>query len=157
MELVDISSLIIQSINLAIIIFVLWRFLFSPYLKYLDEEAKKRHKLESEIAKSAHIVDDAHGQASNIINQAKIDAKQMASQITDNARKEAFDITTKAQHDAELARAKGFEDIAHERKALQEELKAKVIDVALKMNEKLFQKSETHTEFLKSNAKNIEL
>lgn len=156
MQLVDTSSLIIQSINLAIILFVLWRFLFAPYLKQLDEEAKKRLELEQKLAKSTHIVDDAHKQAENIIDQAKVDAKLIASEITDHARTEASEITARATRDAEMARSKGFEDIAHERKALQEELKAKVVDVALKMNEKLFSKNESNVDFLKNNAKNIE-
>ncbi len=38
-----------------------------------------------------------------------------------------------------------------------EELRSKVIDVALKMNEKLFSKNEANVEFLKTQAKTIEL
>jgi hypothetical protein len=38
-----------------------------------------------------------------------------------------------------------------------EELRSKVIDVALKMNEKLFAKNESNVEFLKAQAKTIEL
>lgn len=138
MELIDFSSLFIQTVNLAIILFVLWRFLFSPYLRFLDEEAKKRIKLEEQLAKSEHIVKDAHAQADNIIDQAKVDAKIVASEIVENARKEATEMTTRATQDADATRSKGFADIAHERKAIVEELRGKVIDVALKMNEKLF-------------------
>jgi hypothetical protein len=38
-----------------------------------------------------------------------------------------------------------------------EELRSKVIDVALKMNEKLFEKNESNVEFLKVQAKEIVL
>ena len=147
MELIDFQSLFIQSVNLAVIIFVLWKFLFSPYLRHLDIEAKKRAELESESAKSKHIIEDAHAQATNIIDQSKLDAKLVASEIVENARKEAAEITARAQADA---------DVAHERKTMADELTKKVLDIAIKMNEKLFGKNETNVEFLKNNAKNID-
>jgi F-type H+-transporting ATPase subunit b len=125
-------------VNLAVIIFVLWKFVFSPYLRYLDEEAKKRAQLESQLQKTEYIVKEAHNQAENIIDQSRVDAKMIASEITENARKEATEIVTKAQSDADVARSKGFADVAHERKLIIEELKGRVVDVALKMNEKLF-------------------
>lgn len=155
--LFDLSSFIIQAINFAIVAFVLRKFFFVPYMSYLDEEAKKRKALEAEIAKSAHILTDAHNQATNIIDQSKVDAKLIASEIAENARKDSVELIKRAHQDADAARAKGFDDIALERKMIVEELRSKVIDVALKMNEKLFEKNESNVEFLKVQAKTIEL
>lgn len=155
--LFDLSSFIIQAINFVIVAFVLRRFFFVPYMRFLDEEAKKRKALEAEIAKSSHILTDAHNQATNIIDQSKVDAKLIASEIAENARKEATALIKKAHQDADAARSKGFDDIALERKMIVEELRSKVIDVALKMNEKLFAKNEANVEFLKVQAKTIEL
>lgn len=106
MELIDISSLFIQSVNLAIIIFVLWKFLFSPYLRFLDEEAKKRVMLDEQLQKSEHILLDAHNQATNIVDQAKLDAKIVASEIIENARKEGTELVSRAHADADAARTK---------------------------------------------------
>lgn len=155
--LFDLSSFFIQGVNFLIVAFVLRKFFFVPYMQFLDAEAKKRKALETEIAKSAHILTDAHNQAANIVDQSKVDAKLIASEITENARKEAADLIKKAYLDADSARAKGFDDIALERKMIIEELRSKVIDVALKMNEKLFSKNEANVEFLKTQAKTIEL
>lgn len=155
--LFDLSSFVIQVINFAIVAFVLRKFFFVPYMQFLDEEAKKRKLLEAEIAKSAHILTDAHNQASNIIDQSKVDAKLIASEIAENARKEAVELIKKAHQDADAARTKWFDDIALERKMIIEELRSKVIDVALKMNEKLFEKNESNVEFLKVQAKEIVL
>ena len=81
MELFDLPSLIIQAINLAIIIFVLHRFLFKPYLATLQEEEAKRKKLEKDVAASTHIVDDAHVEAKQILDTARADAKKMSADI----------------------------------------------------------------------------
>ena len=155
--LFDLSSFIIQAINFIVVAFVLRKFFFVPYMAYLDEEAKKRRTLEAELAKSVNILTDAHNQAANIVDQSKVDAKLIASEIAENARKESVELIKRAHADADAARSKGFDDIALERKMIVEELRSKVIDVALKMNEKLFAKNESNVEFLKAQAKTIEL
>ena len=132
-DLIHVPTLVIQAINLGIIIFVLWKFFFKPYLAFLDVEAQKRVKLDD----------------------ARIDAKTMANEIVENARKEAETIRTEAATEAELARKKGFADVEHERKVLADTMKQKVIDVALKMNEKLFGKNEANEQFLKNSHKDI--
>ena len=155
--LFDLSSFIIQAINFIVVAFVLRKFFFVPYMAYLDAEAIKRRTLEAEIAKSANILMDAHNQAANIVDQSKVDAKLIASEIAENARKESVELIKKAHADADAARSKGFDDIALERKMIVEELRSKVIDVALKMNEKLFAKNESNVEFLKAQAKEMVL
>lgn len=152
----DLGSFIIQGINFAIVAYVLRRFFFVPYMKHLDEEAKKRKLLEEQIAKNENILKDAHNQAANIVDQSKVDAKMIAAEITENAHKEAHEIIARAHSDADAARTKGFADIAHERKMIMEELRGRVIDVALKMNEKLFGKNDTNAAFIKQSAQNIE-
>lgn len=104
--LIDWSSLIIQTINFAIVAFVLSRFFFKPYMKFLDEEAAKRKDLEDKLAKQTHILEEAHNQATNIIDQAKVDARIVASEIVENSRKEGAEILARANKDAELTRSK---------------------------------------------------
>lgn len=154
-DLIHVPTLVIQAINLGIIVFVLWKFFFKPYLAFLDVEAQKRIQLEEDISSSAHIVDTARTEAEKIRDDARIDAKTMANEIVENARKEAETIRTGAATEAELARKKGFADVEHERKVLADTMKQKVLDVALKMNQKLFGKNEANEQFLKNSHKDI--
>ena len=154
--LIDWSSFLIQAINFAIIAYVLRRFLFMPYLKFLDEEAKKRTELEEKLAKSTHILDDAHAQADNLIDQAKVDARIVGAEIIENARKESKEIAAKAQVDAEITRSKGFADIASERHSMEAEMKKRVIDVALALNAKIFGDTKSHREFLETQSKEVQ-
>lgn len=154
--LFDLSSFIIQGINFLIVALVLRSFFFKPYLKYLDEEAHKRKELESKLAQSDAILDTAKSDAEKLFDQSKIDAKLVASEIVENARKEASEIKANASRDADAARSKGFADVDFERKAMVEELKNKVLDVALKLNAKLFDKNDANVEFLKKNAPEVD-
>ena len=156
--LFDFGSFIIQAINFVIVAFVLRRFFFVPYLKFLDRETKKRKELEEQLTKSAHVLEDAHNQAANLIDQAKLDARITATEILENARKEGSEILIKAHSDADLARSKGFADVVHERKAMADELKSKVLDIALKLNAKIFgANAQDHREFLTTQTQNITL
>ncbi len=148
--LIDLNSLIIQTINFAIVAFVLSRFFFKPYMKFLDEEAAKRKDLEEKLAKQTHILEEAHNQAANLVDQAKVDARIIAAEIVENSRKEGAEIVARANKDAELTRSKGFADIASERKEMEGEMKKRVIDVALALNAKIFGDSTSHREFLEA-------
>lgn len=154
--LFDFSSFIIQAINFAIVAFVLRGFIFKPYMKYLEEETDKRALLEKKLAESDDILRSAHEESENIIDKARVEAKMMGSEIVENARKEWAEITAHAHADADAARAKWFAQVEQERKAMTEELKDKVLDVALKLNEKLFGKNEANVDFLKKNASSVE-
>lgn len=148
--LIDWNSLIIQAINFAIVAFILSRFFFKPYLKFLDEEAIKRKDLEEKLAKQTLILEEAENQATEIMDQARVDARMTATEIVENARKESAEITAKASQDAEATRSKGFADIAGERIAMEGEMKKRVIDVALALNAKIFGDSKAHREFLEA-------
>ncbi len=153
--LFDLSSFIIQAINFAVVFIVLRSFIFKPYMKYLEEETARRKELESKLAESDSILSTAKDNAEKIFDQARVDAKMVGSEIVENARREASEIAARASLDADAARSKGFADVDHERKIMSEELKSKVIDIALKMNTKLFGKNDTHVSFLKENATGV--
>ena len=154
--LFDLSSFIIQAINFAIVALVLRSFIFKPYMKYLEEETAKRALLEKKLADSDALVSNAREESEKIIDKARVDAKMIGAEIVENARKEWAEISASAQADADAARAKGFAQVEQERKAMKEELKGKVLDIALRLNEKLFAKNEGNVEFLKKNATGVE-
>jgi len=148
--LIDWGSLVIQTINFAIVAIILRKFFFSPYLKFLDEEAAKRKDLEEKLAKQSHILEEAHNQAANLVDQAKVDARITASEIVENARTESKELVDRAHKDAEATRSKGFADIDSERKVMESEMKKRIIDVALALNAKIFGDSKSHREFLEA-------
>ncbi len=154
--LFDLSSFIIQAVNFIIVALVLRKFFFVPYIKFLDEEAMKRKDLEEKLAKSDALLSEAKNDAEKILDQSRVDARMVASEIVENSRKEAREIEERAQRDADVARTKWFADVALEHKLMAEELKKKVLDIALKMNAKLFSSSDVNADFLKKNANTIE-
>lgn len=103
-QLIDINALVIQTFNLCVVIWVLHRFLFRPYLAFLDKEQLERDKLQKDIAESNHVILNAQKEAEEIVALSKKDAKEMANNIVQNAHDEAAGLREQASRDAELVR-----------------------------------------------------
>jgi F-type H+-transporting ATPase subunit b len=122
--------------------------LFKPYLKYLQTEEKKRAELETAHKEMEEIKKDAKLEAKGILTAAKQEAEHIKKQGEVLAKQEADNLVNEAKEEAEKIKHKASLDIDNERKNLYSELKDKVLDVALKLNEKLFAKSEANKDFI---------
>jgi|SRR4051794_2539177 len=122
---------IIHVINFAVLLFILWKFLFPPVLKMLDErQARIRESMERaeelkvEAARAAETVkaqlDDARRQGQEILNQAT----QIADRIKSERQQQA-----QAEYEATIKRAQ--EDAARERDRAFAELRTQVADLAV--------------------------
>lgn len=153
--LVDFGALAVQAVNLGIVAYVLKRFVFSPYLAYLDEESAKRDDIERSHELVLIAEEDARKKAEDIVNEAKREGKTIREESKTLAKQESSLIVFEANKEADAVRAKALSDIDSERRALEESLRAKVVSVALKINEKVFGKSEANAELVKNLAKDL--
>lgn len=149
---VNLWSFIIQFVNIVIIIFMLNKFLFKPYLVYLHNEELKRKDLEDAHLKLHTLKDDAKKEAKEIIDDAKKEAHFIKVQWESLAKEETIAIINEAKEESERIKAKALLDVDNERKAMNSIMKEKILEVALKLNEKLFKQSEANIDFIKKNA-----
>lgn len=153
--LIDPGSLAIQTVNLGIVAYVLHRFAFKPYLAFLDQETAKRAEIERSYQLVAEAEAEARKKADGIVEEAKREGKAIREESKTLAKQEASLIIFEAKKEAEAIKSKAGTDIENERRALEESLRAKVLSVALKINEKIFGKSETNAELVKTLAKDL--
>ncbi|MDD2487402.1 MAG: ATP synthase F0 subunit B [Candidatus Gracilibacteria bacterium] len=146
---VNLGSFIIQLINIAVIIFILNKFLFKPYLKYLTSEEKKRRELEEAHIILHDIKDEAKKEARDIIDEAKKESHFIKNEAGIIAKEEAKEIVDEAKDEAEKIKHKAMLDIENERKSMNESMREKILEVALKLNQKLFSKSDANVDFIK--------
>ena len=76
--------------NIVIIIFILNKFLFKPYLKYLTAEEKKRKELEEAHVKLSEIKADALKEAKDIVEEAKKESHFIKDEAAEIAKEEAL-------------------------------------------------------------------
>jgi F0F1-type ATP synthase membrane subunit b/b' len=68
---VDPSTFVVQFVLILIILWVLNKFLFKPYLAYLDEWEDKHRKLEEDYNNIDSLIKDANKQKEEILLTAK--------------------------------------------------------------------------------------
>jgi F-type H+-transporting ATPase subunit b len=135
------KSLIVQGINFLILLFILQRLLYKPFLAKMEERTQAIQKSldEAQAARAAAArqqeenevrLRTAHAEAAAIRAQALKDAADEQRRLVDAARAESQRLveTAKAQMDADVRRAR-------------EELRREVADLATAVAEKLVRRS----------------
>lgn len=155
MDFLQPSSFIIQSINIAVIIYVLRRFVFIPYLAHIDSEILKREELEAKTANATLVVEAANAEAKELLNIAKNDANEIRKTARELAKRETSLMLSKTNDEAAGIKKQALEEIASERLTLEKEMRSKILGVAISLNAKLFGDSKKNTELLEQFAKQI--
>lgn len=135
------KSLIVQAVNFLILLIILQRLLYKPFLAKmeertraiktsLDEAQAARAEAARQLEENAARLRQAHAEAASIREQALKEAAQLQRRLVDEARAEAQRLVdqAKAQMDADLRRAR-------------EALRREVADLATAVAEKLVRKS----------------
>lgn len=159
---IDVKLLIAQVINFALFLFVFYRFISKPFLRFLDKEKKKDDEIKKAHEKALKQEEDLtekeqllqqtlKREREKVIEKAKKDAELVKQQILDGARDQGEKIRQKAQKQIELDK----ENIYKEAREKINELSFYLINSALKdvLTDDL--KKKVTQQILKNSPKNI--
>ena len=100
LKFVTVETFVVQFIILCVVLWVLNKFVFKPYLAYLDEWEEKQKKLEEDYKNIESITKDAHLNAENVLLEARKTAQLLISEAETIAKKKREEIISKAELDA---------------------------------------------------------
>lgn len=149
------ETLVIQTIILVLILWVLNRFVFKPYLVYLDKEAEKRKKLETDYNNIEKLNKEAVEAKEALLAEARTDAATIRKDATEIAKKEAQVIKDSAILEAASIKNSALSEIAKEKETMLNDVKAKSIDLILKFNAKLFSSEKVNKDFVETELASI--
>lgn len=149
------ETLVIQTIILLLILWVLNRFVFKPYLGYLDKESEKRKKLETDYNNIEKLNKEAVDAKEALLAEARADAAAMRKDATEMAKKEAQVIKDAATTEAQSIKNSALSEIAKEKETMLNDVKAKSIDLVLKFNAKLFSSEKVNKDFVETEIASI--
>lgn len=149
------ETLIIQTIILVLILWVLNVFIFKPYLAYLDKEAEKRKKLETDYNNIEKLNKEAQAEKENILAQARWEWEEIRKNSLDLAKKEALVTKEKAENEAKSMKVSALAEVQKEKEAMLHDVKSKSIDLILKFNAKLFSKEQVNKDFVEKELSSI--
>lgn len=97
----DWKLLMIQALNFAILLAVLWKFLYTPVLKMIDERREKIAEGVQKAEAADRRLADADGEGKGIVASASKDAEGIVSSARNRAEEQAAEIAKRAQERAD--------------------------------------------------------
>ncbi len=135
----NLKLFIAQLVNFAIVLLVLWKWVYKPLLKILRE---RTDTIEKSLADAKQIEQDrlaADETTAAQIKQAKEEARAIIAQSAEKAEALALAGKEKATQEVEQLVAQAKAQIASERTAMKEELKAETMTLAVAVAQKILQ------------------
>jgi len=98
----------------------------------------------------------AKAEESQILKNARIDANDMLVDAKDLADQKASLIMAKAKKDIDAIMEGGRREIEKERLGMLQSMKGKIIDLSLKLNDKMFTEEKASRDFMEKKLEEIE-
>lgn len=148
--------MLIQVVNLAIVLFVLKKFLFTPYLALVEKTEKDQTEIASVHETVAKIRKDAEAEATSLVSDAHKKAFEMREHAAKNAENNAANIVDQAEDQARIIRERAEGEIVALEQQFAKRMKDSVMTAAVELNKKLLGSSNTsRRDFMKAHLEDV--
>lgn len=155
MDNLSLGVILAQLINFWILFFAFKYFLWDKLADAIDERKNKLEKInniDSEIeAKKAEI----KAEEEKVLSEARKKADSIIETANNASKKRSEEMISKAEKEAEWIIASGKSEIEKEKLSMMNWVKENIVDLALRLNKKLFDKEAVNKDFLEKELSKI--
>jgi len=151
----NIWLILAQVINFWILFFIFKKFLWDSLVATIKERKEELNKLWNVEADVKAKMDAAQEKADKIIADAKAKILEMEKNADSLVKKNKEKTLEDATREAESILTWARDDIEKERLSMMNSMKSRVIDLSLKLNEKLFDKEKVNKDFMEKEINSI--
>ena len=155
LKFITVETFVIQFVILLIVLWVLNKFLFKPYLAYLDTWEDKQKKLEQDYNNIDKLIANANEQKEEILGEARNKADSMIKDAEELAKSKRSTILEKADTEAKAIIESGKNEIEKEKLSMLNGVKSKLTGLILKFNKKLFWEEKLNKDFVEKELASI--
>ena len=148
LQFVTVETFVIQFVILVVVLYVLNKFIFRPYLAYLDEWEAKQEKVQEDYNNAEAILAKKQSQGDEMLEKARTKGNTLIEEAESLANSKRDSIITNAEKSAEETKKLAEGQIEKERQSMLSGVKTQVMDMTLKLNEKLFKDSKVSKDFV---------
>lgn len=155
LKFITVETFFIQFIILIIVLWVLNKFLFKPYLAYLDSWEDKQKKLEDDYNNIDKLIANANKKKEDILSEARKQAELIINEAESLAKNKRDSILEKADNEAKSIIESWKNEIEKEKLSMLNWVKSKLTDLILKFNKKLFWEEKINKDFVEKELASI--
>ena len=137
MENIEFSVILAQLINFWILFFIFKKFIAKPLLLKLEKRRELLYKLEHAESEYAIILEKANSEKLEVLKIARENAQKLLRDMEDIAKSRGQEIIEKAEMRAKGIIESGNREIEKERILMFANMKDKILDLTMRLNEKI--------------------
>ncbi len=148
LQFVTVETFIIQFIILLVVLWVLNKFIFKPYLAYLDEWEEKQKKVQEDYANADTLLEEKKQEAEQLLEDARTKGNSIILEAEELANTKRDTILMQTEIEVKEKQAFAESEIEKERLSMLSGVKDNIMATALKLNEKMFQNEKASKDFV---------
>lgn len=148
-------TIIAQIINFLLLMFLLKHFLWKKISDAIEERNAKIEKIELMEKEYNDKLALADKEAQEILDETRKRSEEIENFAISSANKQKESILSKAQQEAKWMIEWATKEIEIEKNKMLSTIKTRVVDLALKVNQKLFDKSNINKDFVERELNSI--
>lgn len=138
---VEIDQIITQIISFLLILWILSRYAWKPFLKLLDDRKNKIQSEYSNIEDQKQKNDNLNKEYQDKLKQLEVEAQEKMSEVLEQAKLHAESIRDEAHQKARAILVQAQEDVEKEIAQAKIRMKKELVDISLAATENVLQKS----------------
>ncbi|MBU1915556.1 F0F1 ATP synthase subunit B [Patescibacteria group bacterium] len=128
-----------QLINFGVVLFVIWRWVYKPLVKILDERSKKIEQGLKDADASKLMRETAEEEKTKMVTAARLKAKEIIETAETETKKRREQIIAEAKSEVEQVVTEGKQRLRDEQTAMIDEARQKVAEVVVAATERVLQ------------------
>lgn len=151
LQFVTVETFVIQFVILLVVLWVLNKFIFRPYLAYLDEWEAKQAKVQEDYNNAEAILAEKQKQGDEMLEKARTKWNSVIEEAEALANSKKDKIISDAEAQASETLVVANKQIEKERQSMLSGAKDHIVKTALKLNEKIFKDEKASRDFMEKN------
>ncbi len=133
----DYKLFLAQLINFGLIVLVIWKFVYGPLAKAMDERTAKIDKGLKDAKEAKAMVENAESEREKLITESRLKAKEIIESAEADAKKRRDEMVTGAKSEVERVVTEGKQRLRDEQAAMVESARQQVAELVLVATEKV--------------------
>lgn len=127
-------------INIGILFFVLWKILYKPVKKFLDEREARFQRREEDVERREHDTQEDKAKYEALLGHVQEESDVVLRDARANANRKAEDILSEAEKQAGEFIRQARKQIADEQRLARAEMREQIVDLAVDMASRILER-----------------
>lgn len=134
---IDYKLFLAQLLNFGLVVFVIWKWVYTPLLKVLDERTAKIEQGLKDAKESGELRASSSEEKDAIVAEARANARKIVEESEVNAQKVADERVQKTREEVERIVTQGKDQLQSDREKMVRDVKAEIADILVMATEKI--------------------